>query len=908
MALRKPVYRFAKNAAEGRAAWKQLLGGKGANLAEMANLGIPVPPGFTITTEVCTAYHESGHLPDGVEGAITDALEWLESQTGKRFGDPSNPLLLSVRSGARVSMPGMMDTVLDLGLNDETIQGLIHMSGSERFGWDAYRRFVQMYGDVVLDVPRHRFDDALAAARRAVAEREGMDGLDDREGLARRLPDSQLPADALQGLVGTYKSLVEEATGEPFPDDPEEQLLGAITAVFKSWDNDRAKLYRKLHGYPSEWGTAVNVQTMVFGNLGDTSATGVAFTRDPATGEPRFYGEWLQNAQGEDVVAGVRTPRPLLKINSQEPGDSLEEAMPRAFEELFEYQKLLETHYRDMQDLEFTIEDDVLWMLQTRTGKRTARSSVRIAVDMVHEGMIREEEALMRIEPNRLTELLFPAIDPKAGARAIAEGIAASPGAVTGIAVFDADEAEKRAEDGTSVILVRTETSPEDLRGMKVASGIVTARGGATSHAAVVARGMGRSCVAGCSLLAVNEAARRMVAHAKDGTVLATIAEGQTITIDGSEGKVYAGDVPKVNVGLGDELATLLEWAAKIRGMTVRANADTPEQAEQAYGFGAKGIGLCRTEHMFFGDDRIDAMRAMILANSEATRRQALGELLPFQTEDFIGMFRAMKGYPVNIRLLDPPLHEFLPQASGQIDALANKLGVSASDLLRRSTELHEANPMLGHRGVRLAVTYPEIAEMQIRAILTAAARVKKEGGHAYPEIMVPLAFSQAELQKMRKLTKRVAEEVFEAEGTDVEYQFGTMIELPRAALLAHELAEEAAFFSFGTNDLTQTTLGVSRDDAGKFLPTYVAEHILSADPFVSVDTKGVGRLLDIACDGGRRTRPSIKVGVCGEHGGDPDSVAFFDTLGIDYVSCSPFRVPIARLAAAQAVLRRLNE
>ncbi len=910
MAQRKPIYRFARNAAEGRAAWKNLLGGKGANLAEMANLGIPVPPGFTLTTEVCTAYNEQGGLPDGVVPAIEQSLAWLEQQVGKGFGNKTNPLLLSVRSGARVSMPGMMDTVLDLGLNDETINGLIQRSGSERFAWDAYRRFVQMYGDVVLDVSKSKFEEALEEARRAVARERGMDEAEmaDRERLSRVLPDSVLPAETLRGLVHAYKSIVHEATGAPFPEDPFEQLLGAVEAVFRSWNNDRAKVYRGMNNIPQEWGTAVNVQTMVFGNLGDTSATGVAFTRDPSTGDKRFFGEWLPNAQGEDVVAGIRTPRAILRENATEPGESLEEAMPRAFAQLFEIQALLEKHYRDMQDLEFTIEDDVLWMLQTRNGKRTARASVKIAVDMVNEGLLHEDEALLRVDPARLDELLFPAIDPSAPNKPIARGIAASPGAVTAMAVFDADEAERRAEAGEEVILVRTETSPEDLRGMKVAKGILTARGGATSHAAVVARGMGRTCVAGCHQLEVDEHGRQVIAHAPDGSVIATIREGELLTIDGSQGRVFEGDVPKVEVELGGELATLLGWASKVRGMSVRANADTPEQARKAREFGAKGIGLCRTEHMFFGDDRIDAVRAMILATDEEERRKALDRLLPYQTEDFVGIFEAMGGHPVNIRLLDPPLHEFLPQEGAQIDALAGKLGVEPSELLRRSTELHEANPMLGHRGVRLAITYPEIAEMQVRAILTAACRVKSSGGHAYPEIMVPLAFSRAELDKMRAIVKRVSREVFEAEKIDVDFLFGTMVELPRAALLAEELAEDASFFSFGTNDLTQTTLGVSRDDAGKFLPAYISEGVLANDPFVSIDTKGVGKLVELACEGARRTRPEIKLGVCGEHGGDPASIAFFDGIGLAYVSCSPFRVPIARLASAQAALRRLHE
>jgi len=902
----KNIYNFGKQT-DGNSKLRELLGGKGANLAEMANLGIPVPPGFTLTTEVCTAYNEIGGLPDGVAPAIEESLRWLESQVGKGFGDASNPLLLSVRSGARVSMPGMMDTVLDLGLNDETVNGLIARSGSERFAWDAYRRFVQMYGDVVLDVPKSKFEEALDGVRHSVATQRGLPEADDPLRLARVLPDSLLPADALKELVATYKALVQEHTGSPFPDEPFAQLVGAVEAVFKSWNNDRAKFYRSMHGIPEEWGTAVNVQTMVFGNLGDTSATGVAFTRDPSTGEKRFFGEWLPNAQGEDVVAGIRTPRAILKHNAKEPGESLEEAMPKAFEELFAIQETLELHYRDMQDLEFTIEDDVLWMLQTRNGKRTARASIKIAVDMVSEGLLNEDEALLRIEPNRLTELLFPAIDPKADADPIARGIAASPGAVTARAVFSPEEAERRAELGEDVILVRTETSPEDLRGMKDAKGILTARGGATSHAAVVARGMGRTCVAGCGQLEIKEEQGLMIAHAPDGSVIAQIREGELVTIDGSQGRVFEGDVPKIDAELGGELETLLAWAEKARGMSVRANADTPEQAAQAYEFGAKGIGLCRTEHMFFGDDRIDAMRAMILANDEESRRAALDRLLPYQVEDFVGLFEAMKGYPVNIRLLDPPLHEFLPQEGAQIDDLAGKMKLESAELLRRANEMHEANPMLGHRGVRLAITYPEIAEMQVRAILTAACRVKKQGGHAYPEIMIPLAVSRRELALMREVVKRVASEVFAAEKAEVDYQFGTMIEIPRACLLADELAEEAAFFSFGTNDLTQTSLGVSRDDAGKFLPSYIEAQIFPHDPFVSIDTAGVGKLVSIACESGRRTRPGIKLGVCGEHGGDPSSIAFFETLGLDYVSCSPFRVPIARLASAQVALRRLH-
>ncbi|HET9960434.1 MAG TPA: pyruvate, phosphate dikinase [Polyangiaceae bacterium] len=901
---RKLVYRFESGRAEGRAEWRDLLGGKGANLAEMANMGIPVPPGFTIATEACVDALRTGQLPAGLWEAVRESMAFLEDRTGRKFGSAENPLLVSVRSGARSSMPGMMDTILNLGLNDETMEGLGRQSQSPRFALDAYRRLLAMFADVVLGVEHALFEAPLLAARRSIAKQKKLSIPDDPETLARLIPDSVLSADELREVVAAYKGIIREHAGKPFPNDPYQQLEAAIQAVFHSWNNPRAKLYRKMHGIPDEWGTAVNIQAMVFGNLGDTSATGVAFTRDPSTGERRFFGEWLPNAQGEDVVAGIRTPRPLSRDQDSD-GQSLQALMPDSYNELYAIQGKLEHHFRDMQDIEFTIEAGKLYLLQTRNGKRSARASVRIAVDMVGEGLLHPDEAILRVDPERLSELLFPAINPKTSAVAVARGIAASPGAVGGKAVFNADDAEAYAARGEDVILIRLETSPEDLHGMKAAKGILTARGGATSHAAVVARGMGRPCVAGCSSLHVDYATGSASVHAANGDVCGNIRHGDFVTIDGSTGNLYLGRVDTVDATLGKEMETLLAWTERVSRMRVRANADTKSQAEKALSFGAHGIGLCRTEHMFFDDERIAAVREMILSRDVTAREAALAKLLPFQTEDFLDLFRVMKGKPVNIRLLDPPLHEFLPREKHQIQELAATMGVSVTDVERKIAELFEFNPMLGHRGVRLGITFPEIPAMQVRAILEAACTVKQEGGDPHPEIMIPLAFSSGELKAMRVVVDEVAEQVFTKRGVRVDFKFGTMIELPRAALLADELAKQAEFFSFGTNDLTQTTLGVSRDDAGSFLPVYVERGILPDDPFVSLDKEGVGELVRIAVEKGRVARSEIHFGVCGEHGGDPKSIEFCESLGLSYVSCSPFRVPIARVAAAQASLRR---
>lgn len=900
------IHRFAPGNAEGGADQKALLGGKGANLAEMANLGVHVPPGFTITTEVCGQYNAAGgRLPDELEGDIRASLRWLEQQTGKRFGDPANPLLISVRSGARASMPGMMDTILNLGLNDEVAAGLTRKTNNERFVFDAYRRLLAMFGSVVLQIKSHEFDAAMTRARRAHAKERGLAVTEDVEELARLVPDTALSAALLRGVVDDYQRILGEQAGG-FPSDPMAQLLGAVEAVFRSWNNDRAVLYRRMHQIPSEWGTAVNVQAMVFGNLGETSATGVAFTRDPSTGERRFFGEWLPNAQGEDVVAGIRTPRPLAKTATSA-GQSLEESMPTVYAELFEQQAKLEAHFRDMQDLEFTVEEGKLFLLQTRNGKRSARAEVKIAVDLVAEGRISRDEALLRVDADRLEQLMFPSVDAKAAPPAVAHGLPASPGAVTGHAVFSADEAEARAERGEDVILVRVETSPEDLHGMKAARGVLTARGGATSHAAVVARGMGRACVVGCSSITIDYELQIMTARQPSGENV-MIRLGELMTIDGSSGAVYVGSVPKVEPRLGGELEELMRWADATRRMRVRTNADTPEQAKKAHELGAEGIGLCRTEHMFFDEERIPVMREMILAKDAPARRLALQKLLPFQTGDFTALFREMRGLPVTIRLLDPPLHEFLPQDPEQLEQMAQLMGVTVPEVTRKVADLHEFNPMLGHRGVRLAVTYPEISDMQVRAILTAACVVQKEGGGVLPEIMIPLALSKRELELMREVVDRVSQEVFAEQGVTVKFKFGTMIELPRAALLAGEIAETAEFFSFGTNDLTQTALGLSRDDAGRFLPEYVTRGIFPTDPFVSLDQRGAGELVRIACERGRAQRPELSLGICGEHGGDPKSIGFFEQVGLAYVSCSPFRVPIARLAAAQATLHARGE
>ena len=876
------VYRFGGGVSDGSGLSKNLLGGKGANLDGMAAIGLPVPPGFTITTEVCTAYYANGEaFPDGLMTQVAAGIAHIESTTTRKFGDPANPLLVSVRSGARVSMPGMMDTVLNLGLNDQTVEGLAASSGDARFAWDSYRRFIQMYADVVLGLNHHAFEDALEIAK----EDRGY------------FLDTELQADDLIALVTEYKNLVEAEWGKPFPQDVNEQLWGAVGAVFSSWESDRAKVYRRLNNIPGDWGTAVNVQAMVFGNMGDTSATGVAFTRDPATGENAYYGEYLINAQGEDVVAGIRTPQYLTKIARENAGAkplSMEEAMPAAYAELARVFDILERHYRDMQDIEFTVERGQLWMLQTRSGKRTAKAALKIAVDMAAEGLITQDEAVCRVDPMALDQLLHPTLDPQAPRDVLTKGLPASPGAASGQIVFDADTAERRNDMGESVILVRIETSPEDIHGMHAATGILTARGGMTSHAAVVARGMGRPCVSGAGSLAIDAAARVLRVSGRE------FKEGDIITIDGSTGEVMAGAVPTLQPELVGDFGTLMVWADAARRMKVRANAETPNDAQVARDFGAEGIGLCRTEHMFFDAARITAVRQMILADDEKGRRVALDRLLPEQRSDFIGIFEVMAGLPVTIRLLDPPLHEFLPHQESEFAEVAAAAGVGIEVLKQRAAELHEFNPMLGHRGCRLGVTYPEIYEMQARAIFEAACSLAVA---PVPEIMIPLVGTRRELELMKDVVDKAAEAVFAEQGKRIEYLVGTMIELPRAALMADEIAEVGAFFSFGTNDLTQTTLGVSRDDAARFLTHYVDKGIYARDPFVSLDVEGVGQLIEIATNKGRATRPDIKLGICGEHGGDPASIEFCEKTGLDYVSASPYRVPIARLAAAQAAL-----
>ncbi len=882
------VFHFGGGATNGdpRSRDKTITGGKGANLAEMAGIGLPVPPGFTISTEVCTAYNAAGKtFDDALRTGVANGVAHIEKATGRVFGDPANPLLVSVRSGARVSMPGMMDTVLNLGLNDATVEGLAAGSGDARFAWDSYRRFIQMYSDVVLGLDHHRFEDALEIAK----EDNGF------------YADVEMGAEHWQALVAQYKAIVAEELGRPFPQDVHEQLWGAIGAVFDSWESDRAKVYRRLNSIPHDWGTAVNVQAMVFGNMGETSATGVAFTRDPATGERAYYGEWLVNAQGEDVVAGIRTPQYLTKAARARAGAkplSMEEAMPAAYGELARVFDLLEAHYKDMQDIEFTVEQGKLWMLQTRSGKRTAKAALKMAVDMAHEGLIDEATAVKRIDPMALDQLLHPTLDPTAPREVLTRGLPASPGAATGIIVFDADSAEHRAQMGEDVILVRVETSPEDIHGMHAAKGVLTARGGMTSHAAVVARGMGRPCVSGASGLSIDMATRT----ARMGT--REVKEGEVITLDGSNGDVMLGAVPMVEPELVGDFAVLMEWADQHRRMKVRANAETPLDCQVARQFGAEGVGLCRTEHMFFDAGRISLVRQMILAEDEATRRRALDSLLPEQRADFTAIFEVMAGLPVTIRLLDPPLHEFLPHGEAEFEELSEATGLGVDHLKRRAGELHEFNPMLGHRGCRLGITFPEIYEMQARAIFEAACDVAQKSGEAVvPEVMIPLVATKRELLILRALVDRAAEAVFAEKGRTLEYLVGTMIELPRAALMAGEIAEEAKFFSFGTNDLTQTTLGVSRDDAARFLGPYVEHGIYPRDPFVSLDIEGVGQLVEMAAVRGRETRPDIKLGICGEHGGDPASIAFCEKVGLDYVSASPYRVPIARLAAAQAAL-----
>ena len=886
--MSKWVYSFGQSLTEGSANDRNLLGGKGANLAEMSSIGLPVPPGFTLSTEVCTWFYDNGRsYPSELKDQVNAAIARLEQETGMGFANPENPLLLSVRSGARASMPGMMDTVLNLGLNRATAQGLAKRSGEKRFAWDSFRRFIQMYSDVVMDVDHGLFEDAL----------------EDMKAVRGYVEDTDLSGDDFETLVEQYLAIVQEESGEAFPEDPHEQLWGAIGAVFGSWMNARAMTYRRLNNIPAEWGTAVNIQAMVFGNMGDDCATGVAFTRNPSTGANVFYGEFLINAQGEDVVAGIRTPRNLTKREREESGSdqlSMEEAMPEVFTQLCDVRQKLETHYRDMQDIEFTIQQDKLYMLQTRSGKRTAEAALRMAVEMAEEGLITRDEAILRVNASSLDQLLHPTLDPKADKTMFLRGLPASPGAASGKVVLTADKAEEMALAGHNVILARVETSPEDIHGMHAATGILTARGGMTSHAAVVARGMGRPCVCG---------AGEMIVDAEEGVIKVgphKIKEGDIITLDGGVGEVYLGEVATIQPQLSGVFGTLIGWADEVRRMKIRANAETPLDAKMALDFGAEGIGLSRTEHMFFDSDRIVAMREMIIANDTEGRQKALDKLLPMQRQDFIALFEIMKGLPVTIRLLDPPLHEFLPHHHDDMAEVAKQSGVSLEEVRDRSAKLRELNPMLGHRGCRLAITYPEICAMQARAIFEAATHITKETGEKVDvEVMIPLAATRRELEICRKIIDDTAEIVKTETGQPLTYMVGTMVELPRSSLIADDLAVEAEFFSFGTNDLTQTALGISRDDAGQFLREYADAGIYPRDPFITIDVEGVGALVQMGCDKGRQQRPGIKLGVCGEHGGDPDSVDFFEECGLDYVSCSPYRVPVARLAAAQATIRR---
>ena len=885
----KYVYKFGDGTAEGRSEMKLLLGGKGANLAEMSNLGMPVPAGFTISTEICTEYYKNnGIYNDDVKAEVSAGVKHIEKIMGAKFGDLHNPLLVSVRSGAPASMPGMMDTVLNLGLNDETVLGIIEKSKNERFGWDSYRRFVQMYGDVVLDMKpaSKEEEDPFEIIIESVKQRRGIE------------QDTDLTADELKEMVQLFKSEIKKRTGMDFPTDPWQQLWGAISAVFGSWNNERAIRYRQINKIPSDWGTAVNVQSMVYGNMGDDCATGVAFTRDPATGERIFFGEYLINAQGEDVVAGVRTPQPVnASTRRDKTQNTLQEVMPEAYSDLEKIYKKLELHYRDMQDIEFTIQKGKLWMLQTRTGKRTAAAAVRIAVEMVTEKLIDKKTALMRVDPEQLNQLLHPMFDPDAKKKVIAVALPASPGAATGKIVFHADDAEAWAERGEDIILVRIETSPEDIGGMHVARGILTARGGMTSHAAVVARGMGTCCVAGCGELKIDYKQKTMTV---DGTVY---NEGDWLSLNGSTGQVIEGKVPTIEPKLSGNFGTLMEWADEYRTLNIRTNADTPHDSEVARGFGAEGIGLCRTEHMFFEGDRIKAVREMILAEDETGRRNALQKLLPYQRDDFYGIFKAMHDLPVTIRTLDPPLHEFLPHETGNQQEMANEMGLTLEEVKQKVDSLHEFNPMLGHRGCRLGISYPEITEMQARAIMEAACQLSSEGIKVLPEIMIPLVGTRAELQNQKELVFNTVEAVISEKKQKVDYLIGTMIEIPRAALTANEIAEDADFFSFGTNDLTQMTFGYSRDDAGKFLKEYQEKGILKEDPFQTLDQQGVGQLVEMGVKKGRSVKEKLKTGICGEHGGDPKSIEFCHRVGLNYVSCSPFRVPIARLAAAQAAI-----
>jgi len=884
--MSKYVYAFGDGQADGNGSMKELLGGKGANLAEMTSIGLPVPPGFTLTTEVCTAYYSNNQdYPEGLREEVATALKTLEKRMGKGFGSSADPLLVSVRSGARASMPGMMDTVLNLGLNDQSIQGVIQQSNDPRFAYDSYRRFIQMFANVVKGMNGEAFAKILSQKK----EQKHVD------------LDTELSAEDLRELVDEFKQLYQTSLGEVFPDDPLQQLWEAIGAVFGSWMTPRAVTYRKLHAIPSDWGTAVNVQGMVFGNMGDDCATGVAFTRDPGTGENYFYGEYLVNAQGEDVVAGIRTPQPINLAKHKE-GDlpAMEEVLPDSYTQLANIRETLEQHYKDMQDIEFTIEKGKLYMLQTRTGKRTAQAAIKIAVDMLKEGLITDKEAVLRVDPEQLDQLLHPSLDPHAEKQIIAKGLPASPGAASGQVVFNADEAEEQVRLKKKVILVRIETSPEDINGMNAAQGILTARGGMTSHAAVVARGMGKCCVSGCGDIKIDYEKQQIKTTSGD-----LIKRGDNITLDGSTGEVMLGIVPKIQPEVSGDFAVFMGLADKFRRLRVRTNADTPRDAKVARGFGAEGIGLCRTEHMFFEGERIQAVREMILADNLEGRKLALGKILPMQKGDFIGLFREMKGLPVTIRLLDPPLHEFLPQTDDDISELANAVGIRFSEVKTHVENLHEFNPMLGHRGCRLGITYPEVYDMQVQAIMEAACElVKNEGFKIIPEIMIPLISHVNELEILRANAVRVADEVCQSYGIKVDYLIGTMIELPRAALTADAIAGEADFFSFGTNDLTQTTYGLSRDDAGHFLPDYIKRGVLKKDPFVALDQRGVGELVKIGFERGRSTRPDLKVGICGEHGGEPSSVIFCHDIGLDYVSCSPYRVPIARLAAAHAALQ----
>lgn len=889
MSSKKYVYFFAANQSEGKAEMKNLLGGKGANLAEMCNIGVPVPPGFTLSTEVCTAYYDNNrNYPESLKAEVEASIAKTEEVLGKKFGDPKNPLLFSVRSGSRVSMPGMMDTVLNLGINEEITEGLAALSGNPRFAWDSFRRFVQMYGDVVLDLkPKNKEDeDPFEVILEAKKEEKGVE------------LDTDLTTEDLKEIVAEFKAEIKKETGHDFPEDPMEQLWGAMSAVFGSWMNDRAITYRRLNGIPSEWGTAVNVQAMVYGNMGDDCSTGVAFTRDPANGEKIFYGEYLVNAQGEDVVAGVRTPQPLNDSTKSDPSHiTLENLMPQPYADLVAIYNKLEQHYTDMQDIEFTIQQGKLWMLQTRNGKRTAEAAVRIAVEMEKEGLIDKNTAIKRVEPEQLDHLLHPMFDPNADTNIIAKGLPASPGAATGKIVFHAEDAVEWTEKNEAVILVRIETSPEDIAGMHVAKGILTARGGMTSHAAVVARGMGTCCVAGCADVEINYKSKTMTIKGK------VYNEGDWLSLDGSLGEVIEGKVPTIDPELSGDFGILMGWADEVRHINVRTNADSPHDAEVARNFGAEGIGLCRTEHMFFEGDRIKAVREMILADDKAGRVKALAKLLPYQRDDFYGIFKAMHDLPVTVRTLDPPLHEFLPHDVENQQIMADEMGITLEEVKAKVDSLHEFNPMLGHRGCRLGITYPEITEMQARAIIEAACDLKKEGINALPEIMIPLIGTKAELKDQKTIVVDTANKVMEEKGIKVDYLVGTMIEIPRAALTAHEVAEEAEFFSFGTNDLTQMAFGYSRDDAGTFLKEYISKGILADDPFQTLDQTGVGQLIEFGVQRGRQVKPNLKIGICGEHGGDPRSVVFCHKVGMNYVSCSPYRVPIARLAAAQAQL-----